>query len=147
MNEIETDYLVIGAGASAMAFVDTLIAGSDADIVMVERRHQPGGHWNDAYPFVRIHHCSANYGCNSTMLGTNAINATGPDAGMYERANSVEVCAYFQRVLETVLLASGQVRLFEMYNYVAIFIRERSLCRHYYRSSHQWLTEKDGKVT
>ena len=69
MRQIETDYLVIGAGASGMAFVDTLIAETDADVVMVDRRHHPGGHWLDAYPFVRIHQTSVNYGVNSRKLG------------------------------------------------------------------------------
>jgi cation diffusion facilitator CzcD-associated flavoprotein CzcO len=55
---IETDYLVVGAGAAGMAFVDALIGACDADVVMVDRRHVPGGHWNDAYPFVRLH-CTA----------------------------------------------------------------------------------------
>ena len=45
--------LVIGGRASGMAFVDVLISGCDADVVIVERRHRPGGHWNNAYPFVR----------------------------------------------------------------------------------------------
>jgi hypothetical protein len=31
-----------------MAFVDALIAACDADVVMVDRRHRPGGHWNNA---------------------------------------------------------------------------------------------------
>jgi cation diffusion facilitator CzcD-associated flavoprotein CzcO len=51
---INTDYLVVGAGAAGMAFADALIAACDADVVMVDRRHRPGGHWNDAYPFVRL---------------------------------------------------------------------------------------------
>ena len=53
MSLIETDYLVIGAGAIGMAFVDTLLTDSDAQIVMVDRHHRPGGHWNESYPFVR----------------------------------------------------------------------------------------------
>ena len=56
MKAIETDYLVIGAGAAGMSFTDALIdADQDCDVVMVDRRHAPGGHWNDAYPFVRLH--------------------------------------------------------------------------------------------
>ena len=54
VREIETDYLVIGAGATGMAFADTLITESDADVVLVDRRHRPGGHWVDAYPFDRV---------------------------------------------------------------------------------------------
>jgi glycine/D-amino acid oxidase-like deaminating enzyme len=62
MRTIETDYLVVGAGATGMAFTDALIAESDARVVMVDRRHQPGGHWNDGYPFLRLHTPSAIYG-------------------------------------------------------------------------------------
>ena len=68
MPEIETDYLVVGAGASGMAFADALIAASDAEVVMVDRRHRPGGHWNDDYPFVRLHQPSALYGVASRAL-------------------------------------------------------------------------------
>jgi cation diffusion facilitator CzcD-associated flavoprotein CzcO len=59
---VETDYLVIGAGASGMAFTDALINDSGHEVVMVDRRHRPGGHWHDAYPFVRLHQPSAFYG-------------------------------------------------------------------------------------
>jgi hypothetical protein len=118
MRVIDTDYLIIGAGAAGMAFADALIADSDADVVMVERRHCSGGHWNDAYPFVRIHHTSTCYGVNSRILGTDSIDETGPNAGHYECASAVEVCAYYQRVLEEVLLPSGQVRFFGMCDYV-----------------------------
>ena len=46
---LETDYLVVGAGATAMAFVDTLLTeNADATVLMVDRHHRPGGHWNDA---------------------------------------------------------------------------------------------------
>jgi hypothetical protein len=41
---IEADYLVIGAGATAMAFVDTLLSeNTDATAVMVDRQHRPAG--------------------------------------------------------------------------------------------------------
>ena len=117
-NVIDTDYLIVGAGAAGMAFADALIAECDADVVMVERRHCAGGHWNDAYPFVRIHHADACYGVNSKILGTDSIDTNGPNAGFYERSSAVEICAYFQRVLEDVFLPSGQVRFFGMCDYV-----------------------------
>ena len=117
MREIETDYLVVGAGATGMAFVDTLIAESDADVVMVDRRHRPGGHWLDAYPFVRLHQPSANYGVNSRVLGNDRVDESGPNAGFYERATAPEICDYFNRVLEETLLPSGQVRFFGMSDY------------------------------
>jgi putative NAD(P)-binding protein len=111
---IETDYLVIGAGAAGMAFADALIAASDADVVMVDRRHRPGGHWNDAYPFVRLHGPSALYGVNSRRLGSDVIEQDGPNAGYYPRATATEICAYYQQILDEVLLSSGRVRFFGM---------------------------------
>jgi hypothetical protein len=114
---IDTDYLVIGAGAAGMAFADALITESDADVVMVDRRHAPGGHWNDAYPFVRLHQPSAFYGVNSRVLGSDSIDDVGPNAGFYERATAAEICDYFRRVLEERLLASGRVRFFGMSDY------------------------------
>ena len=116
--DIETDYLVIGAGASGMAFTDALIASADVDVVIVDRRHAPGGHWNDAYPFVRLHQPSATYGVNSRALGTETIDVAGPNAGFYERATGVEVCDYFRRVLEQQFLGSGRVRFFGQHDYV-----------------------------
>ena len=114
VGEIETDYLVVGAGAAGMAFADALIAACDADVVLVDRRHAPGGHWNDAYPFVRLHGPSALYGVNSRPLGTDVIEEAGPNAGFYPRATAAEICAYFQQVLSDVLLPSGRVRFFGM---------------------------------
>ena len=118
MREIETDYLVVGAGAAGMAFTDSLVTGSDSDVVLVERRHSPGGHWNNAYPFVRLHQPAAFYGVNSRILGSDSIDTAGPNAGMYERVTGVEVLDYFRRVLDEQFLPSGQVRFFGMSNYL-----------------------------
>jgi len=110
---LQTDYLIVGAGAAGLAFADALIAASDADVVLVDRRHGPGGHWNDAYPFVRLHQPSAFYGVNSRVLGSDSIDSAGPNAGFYQRATAAEICEYYQRVLDD-LLASGRVRFFGM---------------------------------
>ena len=67
--EFETDYLVVGAGAAGMAFTDALLEHSDATVTIVDRRHAPGGHWIDAYPYVRLHQPSAFYGVGSVPLG------------------------------------------------------------------------------
>jgi hypothetical protein len=114
---LETDYLVIGAGTSGMAFVDTLIAESDASVVLVDRRHRPGGHWLDAYPFVRLHQPSANYGVSSRPLGRDRIDESGPNAGFYERATASEICSYYSDVLEQVFLPSGRVQFLAMSEY------------------------------
>ena len=47
----ETDYLIVGAGAMAMAFADTILKEQpNSTIALVEKRSAPGGHWLDAYP-------------------------------------------------------------------------------------------------
>jgi hypothetical protein len=47
---VQADYLIIGAGASAMAFADEILTHSSSSLAIVDRRDSPGGHWNDAYP-------------------------------------------------------------------------------------------------
>jgi hypothetical protein len=110
MRELETDYLVVGAGASGMAFTDTLVAHTDAEVVLVDKRHRPGGHWLDAYPFVRLHQPSAYYGVESRALGNDRIDEHGPNAGFYERASAPEICDYYSRVLDEHLLPTGRVQ-------------------------------------
>src|SRR5260370_18161618 len=100
-----------------MAFTDTLIAQSDADIVLVDRRHRPGGHWLDAYPFVRLHQPSANYGVASRPLGRDRIEEFGPHVGFYERSSAGEICDHFGRALDEVLLPSGRVRFLSQSDY------------------------------
>jgi hypothetical protein len=111
---VEADYVVVGAGAMGMAFADTLIAETDATVAIVDRYHRPGGHWNVAYPFVRLHQPSTGYGVNSRHLGSDAIDATGWNAGLYELASGAEVCAYFDQVMQQTLLPSGRVTYLPM---------------------------------
>lgn len=113
---VDVDYLVIGAGLAGMAFTDALIAETDARVLMVDRRHGPGGHWNDAYAFVRLHQPSAFYGVASRNLGEDRIDATGPNAGFYERATAAEVCHHFQEVMDETFLPSGQVDFLPMHD-------------------------------
>ncbi|WP_148046795.1 NAD(P)-binding protein [Nocardioides pocheonensis] len=115
--QLETDYLVVGAGASGMAFVDALIEHSDADVIMVDRRHRPGGHWHDAYPFVRLHQPAACYGVSSTDLGQDRIDERGNNAGMYELSSAPQICSYYAEVMDRVLLPSGRVRFLAMSEY------------------------------
>lgn len=108
--ELTTDYLVVGAGASGLAFVDTLVAGSGADVLLIDRRHEPGGHWCDTYPFVRLHSPSSYYGVDSVALGADRTQVGGDNDGLYEQATGAEVQAYFRHVLGSVLEPSGRVR-------------------------------------
>ncbi|WP_319456677.1 MULTISPECIES: NAD(P)/FAD-dependent oxidoreductase [unclassified Mycobacterium] len=118
MQTIEADYLVVGAGAMGMAFVDTLITETDATVVMVDRNDQPGGHWLSAYPFVRLHQPSAYYGVNSRKLGTDSIDASGWNEGYFELAGGSEVVSYYDTVMRQHLLPSGRVSYFPMSEYL-----------------------------
>lgn len=105
----KTDYLIVGAGASGLAFADTLLAHTDAHITIVDRDFGPGGHWNHAYPFVRLHQPSAFYGVASRRLGSLDIDTAGGNQGLCSLATGGEVLGYFQHVMERTLLSSGRV--------------------------------------
>ncbi len=106
---LDTDYLVVGAGAMGMAFTDALIDHADVHVTLVDRRHTAGGHWLDAYPFVQLHQASVFYGVASTVLGTGAVQTSGPEQGLQERARQPEILAYYEHVLRRRFLASGRV--------------------------------------
>jgi len=114
---LEADYLVIGSGAMGMAFVDVLVSESNASVVIVDRRDRPGGHWNDAYSFLRLHSASAYYGVSSTALGRNQIEQLGANKGFYERASAPEICAYFDRIMRERFLPTGRVSYFPNSDY------------------------------
>jgi hypothetical protein len=107
---LQADYLVVGAGAFGMGFTDALTQHSDARVVLVDRRHGPGGHWLEAYPFVRLHQSSCFYGVASTLLGGAALQTSGPEAGLQERASQPEITAYYAEVLDR-MVDSGRVEL------------------------------------
>lgn len=110
---LEADYLVIGAGATALSFVDTLLEQDEqATVVMVDRHSAPGGHWNDAYSFVALHQPSSSYGVNRVPLGQDRIDEAGPNKGFFELASGAEVLAYFQSVMRDHLLPTGRVQYF-----------------------------------
>lgn len=115
---LETDYLVIGAGAVGMAFVDTLIGECDAHVTIVDRHGKPGGHWNDAYSFVTLHQPSAFYGVASTELGSGRIDSQGLNQGLFELASGPEICGYYDRVMNQRLLPSGRVDYRPMCNWL-----------------------------
>lgn len=116
--EIESDYLVVGAGAAGMAFTDALLAHSDATVTIVDRRHAPGGHWIDAYPYVQLHQPSTFYGVDSVPLGQDVIDTVGTNAGFYELAGADELRAYYERVMHHHFLPTGRVRYFPCSDYV-----------------------------
>lgn len=109
MRSLETDYLVVGAGAMGMAFTDALIDHADVHVTLVDRRHTAGGHWQDAYPFVQLHQASLFYGVASTPLGHGEVQQTGPEAGLHERASQPQIQAYYDDILRRRFVGSGRV--------------------------------------
>ncbi len=115
---MSSDYLIVGAGAMGMAFADTILTETEGTtITIVDRHGRPGGHWNDAYPFVRLHQPSAFYGVNSRPLGDDRIDAVGWNAGMYELASGAEVLTYYDHLMHRDFLPSGRVTYLPMSEY------------------------------
>ena len=95
-----------------MAFVDEILTHTDTTVALVERRNKPGGHWNDAYPHVRLHQPSFFYGLNSASLGSDHIDEVGPNRGLSELASGAEVLAYYDHAMHRRFLPSGRVQFF-----------------------------------
>ncbi len=114
---LEADYLIVGSGAMGMAFADVILTETDASVVMIDRHDKPGGHWNDAYPFVRLHSPSAFYGVSSMPLGNNAIDRWGLNQGLHELASAAEICGYYDHLMHRKFLPGGRMRYFPKCDY------------------------------
>lgn len=114
---LETDYLIVGSGAVGMAFVDTLLTESDANIIIVDRYDKPGGHWNVAYPFVTLHQPSQYYGVSSKELSNGLKDETGTNKGLYSLAKGEEISAYYEDVMQNTFLPSGRVQYYPSCDY------------------------------
>jgi len=114
---LQADYLIVGSGAVGMAFADTLLAETDASIIIVDKHQKPGGHWNEAYPFVTLHQPSAFYGVSSRELSKGNIDQIGLNKGLNELASGAEVSAYFDDIMRQQFLPTGRVQYFPMCDY------------------------------
>src|SRR5690242_5659306 len=117
MRSSTTDYLVVGAGAMGMAFTDALIDHADVQVTLVDRRRAASGHWQDAYPFVQLHQASVFYGVASTVLGKGALQLSGPETGLQERARQAEIQAYYDDILYHRFIGSGRVTFLQACDY------------------------------
>ncbi|KPQ05712.1 MAG: putative flavoprotein involved in K+ transport [Rhodobacteraceae bacterium HLUCCA12] len=106
---LEADYVIVGVGAMGMAFADELLSASDATMIIVDQRPQPGGHWNDGYPFLRLHGARSRYGVGSRFLGACEIDTVSLNAGMGRLPSPAEICGYYDTVMPQRLLPSGRV--------------------------------------
>merc|ERR1711959_26066 len=103
-HELDCDYLVIGAGAASLAFLDTLLTElPNAEVVLVDKHDAPGGHWNDAYDFVRLHQPSVIYGISSSQLEGNWLWGllTKFTLPFHHRAGKQEILSYYATAVQT----------------------------------------------
>ena len=101
---VDTDYLVVGAGAMGMAFADTVLREQPkSKIILVDKRPAPGGHWIDAYPYVRLHQPASFYGVNSETLETNSGDLSSKQ----------EILSYYSMVLNR-MESTGRVKFLGM---------------------------------
>ena len=120
MAEYETDYLIVGAGAVGLAFADTLLdEDPDCHMTIVDQHARPGGHWNDAYPFVALHQPSATYGVNSMELCPDRVDEHGHNAGLYPLAKHADILSYYSKLMSERLIPSGRVTFLPLTRYVA----------------------------
>ena len=115
---VNADYLIVGAGASGMAFADTLLGESAASIILVDKEHKPGGHWNHAYSFVTLHQPSSFYGVSSKELSRGVIDQVGLNKGLNELASGAQINAYYDALMHQVFLPSGRVHYFPRCEYL-----------------------------
>mmetsp|Transcript_71612 Transcript_71612/g.108155 ORF Transcript_71612/g.108155 Transcript_71612/m.108155 type:complete len:655 (+) Transcript_71612:115-2079(+) len=115
------DYLVIGGGATGMAFCDTLLryhpssasssSKSDSNntsnsninstllrVIVLDAHSQPGGHWNDAYDFCRLHQPSHMYGVESVPLEPTTVSLEKVSEEVLHRATKHELLEYYRTV-------------------------------------------------
>ena len=108
LKKLECDYLVIGGGATGIAFVDELIHGNrNVKVIIVDKRSKPGGHWVDAYPFVKLHQPAAWYGVNSKSLGKGGADLT----------SKAQILAYYELVIDD-LKSTGRLRYYPQCEYL-----------------------------
>ena len=112
MQELIVDYLIVGAGASGMGFADVMVAQSTATMAMIDSHEAPGGHWNDAYSYVRLHQPSYYYGVESLQLGDLIVQQEGLSKGLLHAASAAQILQYYSQVMQQTLLPSGRLRYF-----------------------------------
>merc|ERR1740117_1394881 len=100
----ECDYLIVGAGATTLAFLDTLVTElpDDTKFVLIDKKAAPGGHWIDSYGYVQLHQPSIVYGIASKQLEGNWLKCMLTQFMMpwNHRANKTEILKYFADFVE-----------------------------------------------
>lgn len=100
---MKCDYLLIGAGASSLAFLDTLLTENpSAKVVLVDKKPSPGGHWVDDYDYVKLHQPSIVYGIASRQLEGNWMKLLFRNFMLpwNHRASKAELLTHFQEYIQ-----------------------------------------------
>ena len=101
MADDECDYLVIGGGATGMAFSDTLLQNgpnNNLRVVVVDKHEAPGGQWHDSYDFVQLHQPSSGYGVESKKLEKTEGEGVEDSQQQQHRATRSELLQYYADV-------------------------------------------------
>jgi len=117
--KISCDYLVVGSGAVSIAYIDTLLTElPSVKIVLIDQKAAPGGHWNDAYGFVKLHAASMLYGVASRQLEGNWLKLimTKFMLPWTHRATKLEILDYFQTIVDE-KVAAGQLEYYPSSQY------------------------------
>jgi len=119
--ELVCDYLVVGAGAAPLAFVDTLLTElPDKKIIIIDKKPAAGGHWVDAYGYVHLHQPSLVYGLASKQLEGNWLKLmfTKFTLPWNHRASKKEILKYYGSFVDE-KIASKQLQFFPntVYNF------------------------------
>jgi len=114
IKQLECDYLIVGAGSSPLAFLDTLLTElPDKKVIIIDKKSAPGGHWVDSYGFVHLHQPSLVYGIASKQLEGNWLKLMLWN-GMLpwkHRASKEEILNYYRSFVEE-KVASKQLQFF-----------------------------------
>ena len=108
---VSTDYLIVGSGASGLAFADSLIAEDpDAELVLVDRRPGCGRPLARCVPLRSPPHPLGLLRRQLPEARRGPDRRVGENAGFYERATGAEVRDYFAEVASR-LTETGRVRI------------------------------------
>ncbi len=114
IKQLECDYLIVGAGASPLAFVDTLLTElPDKKVIIIDKKSAPGGHWVDSYGFIHLHQPSLVYGLSSKQLEGNWLKLmlTKGMLPWNHRASKEEILKYYGSFVEE-KIASKQLQFY-----------------------------------
>ncbi|CAD7945772.1 unnamed protein product [Amoebophrya sp. A25] len=121
---LHCDYLLVGAGAMGMAFVDEMVtlweqedpprtsSNRSCNIIVVDTLPEAGGHWlstdyrRPLFFRQQLHQPSCLYGVNSRRLEPTSEGGSWLERTRH-RATQEEVCAYYKKVRKSLEKKSG----------------------------------------